>query len=163
MAPKQQAQPTPGQYFRVPKLGARPRFLREGGNGDVGFTRNTGSAVQAKTQKFDQLDIIRGYLLMLKLNQTYTAGGGKTLYDSPWFPFNMVDQLSVQFESSYKTFNLPGWLAAIMQQYRPAFSNRSGVGMLTNLYANPQALATVNPNPRNTNTVEADVRVNRHS
>lgn len=137
---KQQAQsaPNPGQFFRVPKLGTRRRFLREGGNGAIGFTRNQGASVQAQTFKFDQLDIVRGYLMMLKLNQTYTAGEAETLHDSPWFPFNMVDTLSVQFESSYKTFNLPGWLAAIMQQYRPAFSNRSGMGMLTNVYANSQ-------------------------
>ncbi len=135
---QQQAAPMPGQYFRVPKLGARRRFLREGSNGAVGFTRQQGASVQAQTFKFDQLDIIRGYLLMLKLNQTYTAGAGKTLHDSPWFPFNMIDTLSIQFESSYRTFNLPGWLAAIMQQYRPAFSNRSGMGMLTNVYANTQ-------------------------
>lgn len=140
MAQKQPAQPSPGQYFRVPKLGARPRFLREGGNGEIGFTRQQGASVQAKTQKFDQLDIIRGYMLMLKLNQTYTeVGGGGSLHDSPLFPFNMVDSLSVQFESSYKTFNLPGWLASIMQQYRPAFSNRSGMGMLTNMYVNRQS------------------------
>ncbi len=144
-APTQQA-PMPGQYFRVPKLGARPRFLREGGNGEVGFARQTGASVQAKTQKFDQLDIIRGYLMMLKLNQTYTAGGGKTLHTSPWFPFNMIDSLSVQFESSYKTFNLPGWLAAIMQQYRPAFSNRAGMGMLTNVYTNAQGADDQTPN-----------------
>lgn len=146
MAQKPPAQPNPGQYFRVPKLGARPRFLREGGNGEVGFIRTQGAAVQAKTQKFDQLDIIRGYMMMLKLNQTYTEPDPGDLVDSPWFPFNMVDSLSVQFESSYKTFNLPGWLAAIMQQYRPAFSNRSGLGMLTNVYANKQGEADVNPN-----------------
>lgn len=147
MAQKAPAQPQPGQYFRVPKLGARPRFLREGGNGTVGFTRTQGAAVQAKTQKFDQLDIIRGYMMMLKLNQTYTeVGGGGSLHDSPLFPFNMVDSLSIQFESSYKTFNLPGWLAAIMQQYRPAFSNRSGMGMLSNMYANAQQGAAINPN-----------------
>ncbi len=134
----QSAAPGPGQYFRVPKLGTRRRFLREGSNGDVGFTRQQGAAIQAQTFKFDQLDIVRGYLLMLKLNQTYTAGEAKTLHDSPWFPFNMVDTLSIQFESSYRTFNLPGWLAAIMQQYRPAFSSRSGMGMLTNVYANTQ-------------------------
>lgn len=139
MAKQQAAAPQPGQYFRVPKLGARPRFLREGGNGEVGFLRSQGASVNLKTQKFDQLDITRGYLMMLKLNQTYTAGGGKTLHDSPFFPFNMVDSIGVQFESSYKTFNLPGWLAAIFQQFRPAFSNRSGMGMLTNVYANKQS------------------------
>ena len=145
---KQQApaQPGPGQYFRVPKLGARPRFLREGGNGEVGFTRQQGAAVQAKTQKFDQLDIIRGYLMMLKLANDYTDAAPGDLKISPWFPFNSVDSLSVQFESSYKTFNLPGWLAAIMQQYRPAFSNRSGMGMLTNLSANRQVMANGLPN-----------------
>jgi hypothetical protein len=146
MAKAQPAAPVPGQYFRVPKLGSRPRFLREGGNGEIGFTRQTGASIGVKTGKMDQLDIIRGYLLILKLNQTYTAGDGKTLHTSPWFPFNMVDTLSVQFESSYKTFNLPGWLAAIMQQYRPAFSNRSGLGMLTNVYANAQNADDQTPN-----------------
>jgi hypothetical protein len=138
--------PQPGAYFRVPKLGTRRRFLREGGNGAVGFLRSQGASIQAQTFKFDQLDIVRGYLLMLKLNQTYTAGAEETLHDSPFFPFNMVDSLSVQFESSYKTFNLPGWLAAIMQSYRPSFSNQSGMGMLSNVYANHQQPSDVNPN-----------------
>jgi hypothetical protein len=84
--------------------------------------------------------------MILKLNQTYTPADAGDLTDSPWFPFNMVDTLSVQFESSYKTFNLPGWLAAVMQQYRPAFSNRSGVSLLTNDYANAQGATDQTPN-----------------
>lgn len=143
-APAQQSQQmAPGQLFRVPGMTAKPRFVEETGpcaEGTV-ITLNQGAAVQAPFQKFQTLDIDRGFFLELDFITTFTAGSGKTLTVNPFSIASWVQVLQIQFESAYSTFRLPGVLAIIMQSYRSELAPKN---MLSSLFQDG-----ANPNPGN--------------
>jgi hypothetical protein len=117
----------PGAYFRVPGIGARPRFVEEVGPcaNQTTVTLAQGNNVSANFQKFQTLDIDRAFLLELAWSTTFTEGNGKTITGSTLFPANNVSLIQVQFESAYSTFRLPGWLAFVMQSYRSTFAPTS--------------------------------------
>lgn len=139
-APAAAAQPaaTPGMYFRFPNVGARSKFVPDSNNETTVTTIGQGASVAAKTSKLDNLDIVKALLLTIAYDVTFTAGAEKTLTQSPFFPFNAIQELSVQFESAFQTYRLPGVLAAVMQSYRPAMSDPRGIGQLISMGANYQ-------------------------
>ena len=115
-----QQQAVPGQYFRWPLLSAQPRQIPEPGPcaPDLNIALKQGTTVVAPFGHFENLDIVRGYLLELDYDLTFTAGSGETITQSPLFPLNLIQSISVSLQAAYKTLELPGWLAAVMQQYR---------------------------------------------
>jgi hypothetical protein len=128
----------PGQYFRYPNVGARSKFVPDANNQSVVTTLSQGTQINAATTKLDNLDIVKALLLTIAYDVTWTAGGGKTLTQSPFFPWNGLQQIACQFESAFNTFRLPGILAAVMQTYRPALAQVQGVGQLAQMGANLQ-------------------------
>jgi hypothetical protein len=123
----QQQQLPPGALFRVPGISARPRMVEEVGPCQPATSTTLSSAAQtnAAYQKFQTLDIDRGFLLELDFVTTFTAGSGKTLTVGPFGIAQWIQVLQVQFESAYNTFNLNGPLAIIMAQYRSQMSPKS--------------------------------------
>lgn len=132
----QQKQVAPGQFFRVPGMSTRPRFIPEGGNKNVRATLLTGQTATAPTVKFDQADIIKGYLAVVNFTGTYTPGTGVTISPSPFAPMNLITRIKVQYEATYAPVNLSGIMAAVFQLYRPLFSAPDSVGLLLNDSAN---------------------------
>lgn len=122
----QQQQLPPGALFRWPGMTARPRFVEETGPCQVGTTTTLAQATTtaAPYLKFQTLDIDLGFLLELDFTTTWTAGSGKTLLVHPFGIAQWVQSLSVQFESAYQTFRLPGVLALVMQSYRSIFASK---------------------------------------
>ncbi|MGH7239270.1 MAG: hypothetical protein ACREHG_04285 [Candidatus Saccharimonadales bacterium] len=120
----QPQQIVPGQFYRVPGIGARPRFVAEVGPCAVGatFALNTGSGTSPNFGKLQTLDINKGLLFEATITSKYTKGLTKVLKQSPLFPANWITLLQVQFESAYSTFRLPGFLALAMQGYRSQFA-----------------------------------------
>lgn len=118
--------PPPGALFRWPGMTARPRIVEETGPCVVGATTTLaqGSATAAQYGKFQTLDLDLGFLLELDFTTTWTAGSGKTLTAHPFGIANMVQTISVQFESAYNTFHLNGALAMVMQSYRSLFASK---------------------------------------
>lgn len=130
-ATKQQQQqgnqaPPPGALFRWPGMTARPRIVEETGPCVVGATTAlaTGAATNAQYGKFQTLDLDLGFLLELDFTTTFTAGTAKTLFAHPFGIAEWVQLLSVQFESAYNTYHLPGVLAIVMQGYRSLFASK---------------------------------------
>lgn len=125
-----------GAFMRMPGIGplagAKPRRVEETGPVTPGTVVNMsqGSQVQAPLLKFQQLDIVRAYLLELTITTTFTAGGSETITPLPTAPFSVVQELDVQIESAYMTFRMPGWLAGVMQSFRSLYSPRE-YSMLT--------------------------------
>lgn len=117
---QQTQQVVPGQLFRVPLLGAPPRSVYEEGPAAplTSITLNQSAQSQPNFNHFSNLDIIRGYLLELDFTTTFTQATGETLTPSPMFPANLVSNITVSMQAAYNTFNLPGWLAWVMQSYR---------------------------------------------
>jgi hypothetical protein len=142
--PNQQQQAAPGSYFRVPRIGTQKRFIVDAGNQDVNATLSAASATKAPTTKLDQLDILKHLLMDFTITDTYTAGIGETLTQSELFPWNFIGEVSVQFESAFKTYRLNGPLAFAMQNYRPIHSWK-GVGMLSQGTVNAQQGETITP------------------
>lgn len=146
----QQAQVANGSMFRVPKFSAQRRFVWDSNNKSVGFTPLAGQQVSVPLTTIDRLDIVRALQLEINLTTTY---GGTGAAATPYFPYTAVNDIELQFESAYKTFRLPGWLAAVMQAYRPAFggpkipaqsanngADASSVGQPTATYEQPSVL-----------------------
>lgn len=146
--------PAPGQYFRWPGVGARSKFVPDSNNASVVTTLSQGSQIAAKTIKLDNLDVVRSLLWIITYAGTWAAGSGKTLTDSPFFPANLLQELSVQFESSFQTFRLPGILAQAMQSYRPGMSGPNSLAQLAQNGQWPANLVQAignsggNPNPQ---------------
>lgn len=140
-ATQQQQGPGPGQLFRVPRYTTQKRFVLDANNTAIATTLNAGSTVQAQTTKLDQLDILRNLLVQVSLTEVYTPGSGKTITQSTLFPYTWLGEVSVQFESAFKTFRQPGVLAFVMQGYRPTV-NPKGVATLTRAGSNTQSDAT---------------------
>lgn len=148
-ATPQKNAPAPGSYFRWPGVGARSKFVADSNNETVTTTLSQGAQVNAKTIKLDNLDVVRCLLWIVTYDGTWTAGKDETLTDSPFFPANLLQELSIQFESSFQTFRLPGILAAVMQSYRPGMSGPNSLAQLAQfgqLPANWKSLITNNPN-----------------
>ena len=123
---QQKPQQPPGAYFRWPGIGARYRFVEETGPAAPATVTNlqSGSQVVAPFGKFQTLDIDEGFLLELDFATTFTQNAS-TLTSSVLFPANLVNVITVQFESAYNTFRLPGFLAYTMQMYRSFLSPKS--------------------------------------
>ncbi len=141
--------PAPGQYFRWPGVSARSKFVADSNNGEIVTTLSQGSQVNAQTIKLDNLDVVRSLLWVITYAGTWTVGESKSLTDSPYFPANLLQELSIQFESSFKTFRLPGILAAAMQSYRPGMSGPNSAAQFLQFGQQPanwQDLITNNPN-----------------
>src|SRR5277367_6359402 len=136
-----QRQLQPGDYFRWPGRGARARFVEEGGPCAAGtsLTLSQQASTNAGFQKFQTLDIDKGFLLELTFTTTFTAGSGKTLTVNPFSIAQWVQQLQVQFESAYSTFRLPGVLALIFQMYRGQFAPVAPFTQMVQGGANPNA------------------------
>jgi hypothetical protein len=148
---KQQAAPPqqvpPGAYFRIPGVGARPRFVEETGPAApaTSVTLQSATSTPANFGKFQTLDIDRAFLLQMAVTTTYTEGG-TTITPSSLFPANIVSQLQVQFESAYSTFRLPGWLAWVMQGYRSTFAPTSRTSSAKQSGSNPFPGSTLGAN-----------------
>jgi hypothetical protein len=114
--------PPPGAYFRYPGIGARPRMVEETGPcaPATSVTLQQAGQVNAGFAKFQTLDIDEGFLLELDFATTFNQSTG-SLTPSVLFPANLVNLITVQFESAYNTFRLPGFLAYAMQLYRSLF------------------------------------------
>lgn len=154
----QAAQPGPGSLFRVPKFSTRRRFVSDQANRTVGITPLQGSQSVVGLTKLDQLDIVTGWKFYLTgLTSTWTTGTG-TLTVSPWFPSNVVQQLTVKLQAAYNTFNLTGPLAAIAQAFRPMWGSR-GAGLVNpNAFAKPSVVTHPTfGNPYNMPTLNIDV------
>lgn len=136
-----QQQLQPGDFFRWPGRGARPRRVEETGPCAPGtsVTLSQQSSVNAGFQKFQTLDIDRGFLLELQFTTTWTAGSGKTLTLNPFSIAQWVQQIQVQFESAYSTYRLPGVLAIIFQMYRGNFAPLAVYNSQNQAGANPNA------------------------
>lgn len=130
----QQQQLPPGALFRWPGMTARPRFVEETGPCQPGTstTLAQGSTTGAPFLKFQTLDIDLGFMLELDFTTTWTAGSGKTLTVSPFSAAQFVSSLSVQFESAYQTYRLPGVLALVMASYRSLFAPKDQSQLVQN-------------------------------
>lgn len=130
----QQAQYVPGQFFRVPILSAPSRMVPEPGPCAplTTVTLKQGTSVKAPFSHVENLDIVRSYLLELDFDVTFTEGSGETLTQSPLFPFNLVSAVSLSMQAAYKTQELPGWMAQVMQQYRGSLAPKSFTGLAQN-------------------------------
>lgn len=122
--------PAPGSLFGVPMYGTQPRLIPDSGNNSIGGTLSQGSSTTLPTTRLDQLDIVRGMKVNLQTTNTWTAGSLQTLTASPWFPGNTISNIRFQLQAAYNTFNLPGFMAAAMQAYRPMWGD-SAVGTIS--------------------------------
>lgn len=162
MATQTQNQPGPGSAFRVPRYTTQRHFVLDANNTALATTLSASSQVQAATTKLDQLDILKNLLLRFDITETYTPGGGQTLTQSTLFPYTWLGEVSVQFESAFKTFRQPGVLAFVMQGYRPTM-NPKGAGVLTRSGSNYQSDSTsyvtsaLTPNVQNNNLTGPNV------
>lgn len=130
--------PGPGSLFRVPKYSTRPRFVPDTLNQAIPIIPTTGAQVPVPFTKLDQLDIVRGIKMYITgLVTTWTAGAGKTLHLSPFFPASYLQQITFKLQAAYNSFNLTGPLAAIMQAYRPMWGSRAPGIINPNAFAKP--------------------------
>lgn len=114
-----QTQVQNGSAFRVPKFTTQRRFLRDGNNGSLAATPLAGQTVSVPATTIDRLDIVRALQLQVSIPTMSIGGTGAAI--TPYYPYNILNDIELQFESAYKTFRLPGFLAGVMQAYRPAF------------------------------------------
>lgn len=138
-----QRQLQPGDYFRWPGRGAAPRFVQEGGPCAPGttLTLSQQAATNAGFQKFQTLDIDKGFLLQLTFTTTWTEGEDETLTLSPFSLASWIQELQIQFESAYSTYRLPGPLAIIFQLYRGQFAPLSVYSSQVQAGSNPNSSA----------------------
>jgi len=144
--PSQQtnAQAQWGQWFRVPGLTTQEKSVPDNRNKNLSVTLNQGSSQALPTTTLDQQDIITGLIARIAITETYTPGSGKTITQSTLFPWNYVQMASVNLESSYNAFQMPGILAFVMQSYRPLLAGGAGgVGSLAGSGVNTQQGETV--------------------
>lgn len=133
-----QQQLVPGQFFRTPLLSAPERMIPEAGpcapNTLVNLSQ--GSTVKFPLSKVENLDVIRGYLVKADIVWTFTEGSGETLTQSPLFPLNVFGPASLKMQAAYSTFDMPVWLALVMQQYRSFLAPKAFTSYLA-LGSNP--------------------------
>lgn len=113
-----------GALFGFPKYGTMRRFVPDNNNQSIAVTPLSGSQVNAPMAQLDQLDIVIGEKLTVNYTGTWTEGSSETLYPSPFFPANIISFINVKLQAAYSTMNVPGWLAAVFQGFRPMFGNR---------------------------------------
>jgi hypothetical protein len=144
--------PGPGSLFGVPKYSTQRRFIPDNGNNALGIVQNQSAQTIIPTTRLDQLDIVIGEKLYINLTDTWTEGAPpNTLTPSPWYPSNLVQQITFKLQAAYNTFNLIGPLAAIIQAYRPMWGNRGVSSVRSDPFAKP---ANVTP-PNITGTPNA--------
>jgi hypothetical protein len=130
--------PGPGSLFGVPKYSTQRRFVPDNGNNNLGVTQNQSSQTIIPTTRLDQLDIVIGEKLYIDLADLWTEGiAPNTLTISPWYPSNLIQQITFKLQAAYNTFNLTGPLAAIIQNYRPMWGNRQVGTVRANPFAKP--------------------------
>lgn len=124
--------PAPGSLFGWPKYGTQPRFVPDQANAAIGVAAGgvplAASQTSLQTTRLDQLDIVMGEKLYVQYTGRWT-NTGTALANSPFFPASIFQQITIQLQAAYKTFNLTGPLAAIHQTFRPMWGNRQ-IGML---------------------------------
>lgn len=125
-----QSAPAPGSLFGYPMYGTQPRVVVDNGNSALGVTLAQGSQTPLNTTRLDQLDIVRGMKLLCTWTATVTDGEDETPETSPLFPANSVSFIQFQLQAAYNTMNVPGWLAAAFQAFRPSWGDR-GLGAST--------------------------------
>lgn len=119
-----QAQPAPGSYFGMPKYSTQRRLVPDNGNAAIGAVPVTGGLVTLPTTKLDQLDIVTGMKIYGTYGGTWTNTGAG-LQVSPFFPANLISQITFKLQAAYNTFNLTGPLAAIIQAFRPMWGQKN--------------------------------------
>lgn len=124
------AAPAPGSAFGVPMFSTQRRLIPDNMNETLAATPTGGSQSTVPTTRLDQLDIVQGMKLPVQITGKWTHGSGKTLHASPFLPANLIKQITFKLQAAYNTFNLPGFLAAAMQSYRPMWGSRQ-VGTVT--------------------------------
>jgi hypothetical protein len=101
-------------------------------------SQNQSSQQIVPTTRLDQLDIVIGEKLYIDLADVWTSGvAPNTLTVSPWYPSNLVQQITFKLQAAYNTFNLTGPLAAIIQNYRPMWGNRQVGSVRADPFAKP--------------------------
>lgn len=147
--------PGPGSLFGVPKYSTQRRFVPDNGNNQLGVTQNQSSQQIVPTTRLDQLDIVIGEKLYIDLEDTWTEGAPPdTLTVSPWYPSNLVQQITFKLQAAYNTFNLTGPLAAIHQSFRPMWGNRQVGSVRSDPFAKPS-----NSTPPSLVGVETDIQL----
>lgn len=130
--------PGPGSLFGVPKYSTQRRFVPDNGNNQLGVSQNQASQSIVPTTRLDQLDIVIGEKLYMDLEDTWTSGvAPATLTVSPWYPSNLIQQITFKLQAAYNTFNLTGPLAAIHQSFRPMWGNRQVGSVRSDPFAKP--------------------------
>src|ERR1035437_3279486 len=130
--------PGPGTLFGVPKYSTQRRFIPDNGNNALGIVQNQSAQTIIPTTRLDQLDIVIGEKLYIGLADTWTQGTTPNLLTpSPWYPSNLVQQITFKLQAAYNTFNLIGPLAAIIQAYRPMWGNRGVSSVRSDPFAKP--------------------------
>lgn len=133
-----------GSAFRMPKYSTRRRHVVDSRNKSVAVAPQQASQIGVPLTSFDQLDIVQGWTATVTgLQQTWTAGSGKTLTVSPFFPASQFKQLNVQLQAAYNAFNLTGPLAQLIQAYRPVVGWRKASAENRNPFATPQGSVPV--------------------
>ena len=133
----QQAPIAAGSLFGVPMVSTQPRLVPDGGNAAFAATATQASQINCPTTKLDQLDIVRGEKLYFSLANVWTAGAGKTLTKSPFYPASLIQQITFKLQAAYNTFNLTGPLAALIQAFRPMWGSNQLGQVQPDAFANP--------------------------
>lgn len=113
----------PGALFGVPKYSTQRRFVLDNGNQALAATPNAGSQINVPTTRLDQLDIVQGMKIAAQYTGRWTNTGGG-LAVSPFYPSNIIQEITYKLQAAYNTFNLTGPLAALIQAFRPMWGNR---------------------------------------
>ena len=131
----------PGSLFRVPLYSTKPRFVPDQLNQAIAVVPAQGAQVPVPFTKLDQLDIVRGIKMYITgLETTWTAGSGKTLHLSPFFPASWFQQITFKLQAAYNSFNQTGPLASIIQAYRPFWGSRATGNVNPNSFAKPSVV-----------------------
>lgn len=122
-----QVQVMPGDMFGTPKYGTQRRFVPDNGNASLAATPLAVSQVNVPTTRLDQLDIVSGWKIACQYTGEWTNTGAG-LNVSPFYPSNLIQQITVKLQAAYNTYNLTGPLAGIFQLFRPMWGgNQVGV------------------------------------
>lgn len=117
----------PGSLYGIPKYSTQRRFVPDNGNENLAAVPLIGTQVNVPTTRLDQLDIVQGMKIAIQYAGRWT-NTGTGLAKSPFFPSNIIQQITYKLQAAYNTFNLTGPLAAIHQAFRPMWGhNQVGV------------------------------------
>lgn len=122
-----QHQVMPGDLFGTPRYGTQRRFVPDNGNASLAAVPLAASQVNVPTTRLDQLDIVSGWKIACQYTGEWT-NTGTGLEISPFYPSNLIQQITVKLQAAYNTYNLTGPLAGIFQLFRPMWGgNQVGV------------------------------------